>query len=146
MTRRRLVCEVAAGGAGSGLVTQAWGWQPTAWLEDGLPTWRWRCAPRGLLTRRQMRAAGLAPGGSRPVARVVCRRGRRWAGLWERSALVAKRVPSPAQLAALDRAQAARRWCPNCRRDVAYCLPVSVGRCGLCDDDEGNDRVGDGRG
>jgi hypothetical protein len=42
----------------SGVLTEEWGWQPTAWVEDGLPTWRWRCAPRGLLTRRQMRAAG----------------------------------------------------------------------------------------
>lgn len=130
---------VTGGAVARGVLTEAWGWQPTAWLEDGLPTWRWRCAPRGLLTRRQMRAAGLAPGGSRPVARVVCRRGRRGAGLWDRAALVPKRTPSSAQLEALGRAWAARRWCPSCRRDVGSCVPRSIGRCGACDG-------GDGRG
>lgn len=138
--------EVALAVAGGGVLTESWGWQPTAWLEDGLPTWRWRCAPRGLLTRRQMRKAGLAPGGRRPVARVVCRRGRRWAGLWDRAVLVPKRTPSPAQLAALERALAARRWCPICRCDVGYCVPRSIGRCGLCDVDDANDGCGDGRG
>lgn len=128
---------------GGGVLTEEWGWQPTAWVEDGLPTWRWRCAPRGLMTRRQMREAGLAPGGRGPVGRVVCRRGRRWAGLWDSTALVPKRQPSPAQLEALARALAARRWCPLCRRDVGYCVPRSVGRCGRCDI---NDAGGDGRG
>ena len=116
-----------------GLLTERWGWQPTAWIADGLPTWRWRAAPRGLLTRRQMRAEGLAPGGRAPVARVVCRRGRRWAALWDRAELVPKRVPSPAQRRALAAALAARRWCPECRRDVGYCVPTSIGVCGRCD-------------
>lgn len=119
--------------ATSGVLTERWGWQPTAWMEEGLPTWRWRSAPRGLVTRRQMRAEGLAPGGRSPVARVVCRRGRRWALLWERSELVTKRVPSAAQLDAVAAALAARRWCPACRRDVGYCIPTSVGVCGRCD-------------
>ena len=117
-----------------GVMTEQWGWQPTAWLEDGLPTWRWRFAPRGLVTRRQMREAGLAPGGREPVARVVCRRGRRWAALWNVTDLVPKRTPTPAQLEALGRALAARRWCPACRRDVGYCVPSSLGRCVDCDD------------
>ena len=64
---------------------------------------------------------------------MVCRRGRRWAGLWDRAELVAKRAPSPAQLEAVSCALAARRWCPACRRDVGYCIPVSLGVCGACD-------------
>ena len=62
---------------GGGVVTHRWGWQPTAWLQNGLPTWAWRGAPSGLVTRRQMRELGLAPGGAQPVAQVVCRRGHR---------------------------------------------------------------------
>jgi hypothetical protein len=113
----------------AGVMTQRWGWQPTAWMQAGLPAWSWRGAPAGLVTRRQMRAAGLAPGGAAPVGLVVCRQGRRWAHLWDERELAPKRVPSPAQLAALERALAARRWCPSCRRHVGYCVPLSLGRC-----------------
>jgi len=115
-----------------GVMTDCWGWQPTAWVEAGVPTWRWRCAPGGLVTRRQMRAADLAPGGAAPVARVVCRWGRRWADLWDPADLTSKRTPSPAQLAALDRAMAARRWCPTCKTDAGYCIPRTLGACVDC--------------
>jgi hypothetical protein len=115
-----------------GVMTERWGWQPTAWLQDGLPTWRWRSAPAGLLTRRQMRTAGLAPGGAQPVAQVVCRGGRRRGLLYDPADLVPKRVASPAQLVAVGRALAARRWCPSCRRDVGYCIPTSLGECVDC--------------
>lgn len=52
----------------AGVMTNRWGWQPTAWMQDGLPTWRWRAAPAGLVTRRQMRELGRAPGGAEPAA------------------------------------------------------------------------------
>lgn len=117
-----------------GVMTERWGWQPTAWIQDGLPTWRWRAAPAGLLTRRQMRAAGRRPGGTDPIAMVVCRRGRRRALLWDGRQLPAKRDPSPAQLGALARAMAARRRCPACRRDAGYCIPRSLGCCLDCAD------------
>lgn len=117
----------------TGVLTDRWGWQPTARMECGLPTWRWRAAPAGLLTRRQMRTAGLAPGGAWPVGRVTCRAGRRWAHLWDPADLVQKRTPTPAQLVALDRAMAARRRCPQCDRDAGYTIPTSLGRCLDCD-------------
>lgn len=118
-------------------MTERWGWQPLAWEQNGLPTWRYGYAPRRLLTRRQMRAQGLAPGGAAPVAQVVVRVERRYrretrARLWDRDELVAKRVPSPAQLVALEHALAARRWCPSCSRDVGYCIPTSLGECIAC--------------
>jgi hypothetical protein len=115
-----------------GVMTELWGWQPTAWMQDGLPTWRWRGAPAGLLTRRQMRAQGLAPGGAQPVGQIVCRHGRRYALLYDPTDLAPKRVASPAQLIAVGRALAARRWCPSCRRDVGYCVPTSLGECVDC--------------
>lgn len=115
-----------------GVMTQRWGWQPTAWVQDGLPTWRWRAAPDGLVTRRQMRERGLAPGGAEPVAQVVCRGGRRRAWLYDPAELAPKRVPTRAQLVAVRAALAARRWCPSCRRDVGYCIPTSLGQCVTC--------------
>ncbi|WP_255622850.1 RRQRL motif-containing zinc-binding protein [Pseudonocardia sp. DSM 110487] len=115
-----------------GVMTERWGWQPTARLIAGLPAWSWRSAPKGLVTRRQMRVLDLAPGGAEPVGLVVCRRGRRWAHLWDRRELVPKRRASPAQLEALERAMAARRWCRTCKRDVGYCVPRSLGECVEC--------------
>lgn len=117
-----------------GVMTERWGWQPTARMHDGLPTWRWRCAPAGLVTRRQMRAVGRAPAGAAPVGRIECRRGRRWALLWDRAELGPKRTPTPAQRAALGRALAARRRCPSCGRDAGYCIPRSLGCCLDCHD------------
>ena len=127
-----------------GLMTHRWGWQPFAWEQDGLVTWAWRWAPAGLLTRRQMRAASLAPGGAAPVGQVVCRRGRRHALLYDPADLGATRIPTAAQLAAVAAALAARRRCPTCRRDVGYCIPTSLGECAGCQwpDHDRPDRTG----
>ena len=116
-----------------GVYTERWGWQPHAWCENGLPTFAWRTAPGGLLTRRQMREAGFAPGSAYPVGQIVCRRGRVRALLYAPDDLASKRVPSSAQLAAVGKALAARRWCPDCRTDVGYCIPTSLGRCIDCE-------------
>ena len=117
-----------------GLMTARWGWQPFAWEQNGLPTWGWRTAPAALVTRRQMRTEGLAPGGADPVGQLVFRHRRREvrALLWDRDGLVPKRVPSAAQLAALGRALAARQWCPRCTQQVGYCIPTSLGVCVDC--------------
>ncbi len=117
-----------------GVMTERWGWQPLCWEQNGLPTWKFAHAPAGLLTRRQMRDAGYAPGGAAPVGQVVFHRGRREvrALLWDRADLVTKRVPSSAQLVALAKAMAARRWCPSCRADVGYCISTVLGECTDC--------------
>jgi len=115
-------------------MTGRWGWQPLAWEQNGLPCWSWHKAPLGLVTRRQMRAEGLALGGAWPVGQLVFHHKRREvrALLYDRSEPVPKRVPSAAQLAALGRALAARRRCPDCGRDVGYCIPTSLGCCVDC--------------
>jgi hypothetical protein len=115
-----------------GVMTARCGWQPFAWWEDGLPTWSWRCAPAGLVTRRQMRACGLAPGGAAPVAQVVCRRGARRGYLYDPAELVVKRVATAAQWVAVATAIAARRWCPSGGHYVDYCVPTSLGECVAC--------------
>lgn len=99
------------------------------------PAFRWLCAPVGLGTRRQLAARGLRPGGAQPVARIVWRRGRRWAALYVIHHAVPKRTPTPAQLAALDRAMQARRTCRTCGRDAGYCLPTSWTGCLDCHPD-----------
>jgi hypothetical protein len=108
-------------------------WDPEG-TRYGLPTFPWRMAPDGLATRRQLAGQGLRPGGQPIAAQVMWRRRGRdaVAYLYEIARAKPRRVPSPAQLAALDKALAARRWCPACRRDVGYVLPARWGVCVPC--------------
>lgn len=103
----------------------------------GLPTYPWRMAPAGLATRRQLAAIGLRPGGQPVAAQVMWQstRARGGAGvayLYRVELARPKRVPSVAQLAALGRALAARRTCPECGRDAGYVLPRSWDKCLAC--------------
>jgi hypothetical protein len=101
----------------------------------GIPTYPWRMAPAGLATRRQLAAQGLRPGGQSVVAQVLWRRGRRPPGtayLYRVDAAKQKRTPSPAQLAALAKALAARRRCPECGIDAGYVLSRRLGTCNPC--------------
>jgi hypothetical protein len=103
--------------------------------DGSLPVFRWKQAGPGLATRRQLREMGLRPGGQEPVARIECRRGRRWAWLYRIDLALPKRVPTLAQEAALDRAMAARTTCPKCRRRYYHCLPLrTLGSCLECHD------------
>ncbi|MPZ67852.1 MAG: hypothetical protein GEU83_21010 [Pseudonocardiaceae bacterium] len=109
-------------------------WDPTGARHGGLPTYWWRGAPDGLMTRRQLRAAGLRPGGQDIAAQVVWRRRRRVqvAYLYRVDLAKPKRLVTTAQLIALDRAIAARRTCPTCRVVRGYCIPLSLGECVGC--------------
>lgn len=110
---------------------------------NGLPTWPWGAAPAHLATRRQLRAAGLAPAGAAPVGQVMWRSrltpngrpGDRFALLYDRHAAGPKRTPTDGQLAALGKALAARRTCPTCGGLKDYCIPRSLGECPDCADD-----------
>ncbi|MFD5162822.1 RRQRL motif-containing zinc-binding protein [Streptomyces hawaiiensis] len=100
-----------------------------------MPVYRWRLAPDGLATRRQLRAMGLRPGGQDVVAQLERPRRRREplvAYLYRVDAAKPVRPMTPAKWAALGKANAARRICPSCRLDVGYCIPTSHGICGLC--------------
>jgi len=98
----------------------------------GLPTYPYRLAPPGLLTRRQLRAAGLSPGRQPIAAQILWRRGQRVAYLYRADLARTKRAATPAQLAALGRAVAARRTCPTCEQVKPYCIPRSLGECPDC--------------
>lgn len=100
-----------------------------------VPVYRWRLAPDGLATRRQLRARGLRPGGQ-PVAAQVerprRRRGPLVAFLYRVDLAKPVRPMTPGRAAALAKAMKARRTCPNCRRDAGYCIPPSLGMCVPC--------------
>ncbi|MFC9975221.1 RRQRL motif-containing zinc-binding protein [Spirillospora sp. NPDC127200] len=98
----------------------------------GIPTYPWRLAPPHLATRRQLAAAGLRPGGQEVAAQVLWRQGRRVAYLYDTRRALPKRVPTPAQLAALDKALAARRTCPRCGIDAGFVLSRRLGCCWDC--------------
>ncbi|MEU6534929.1 RRQRL motif-containing zinc-binding protein [Streptomyces sp. NPDC047000] len=100
-----------------------------------VPVYRWHLAPDGLATRRQLRAAGLRPGGQDVAAQLERPRRRRGplvAYLYRVDLALPVRPMTPARWAALARANLARRTCPRCRADAGYVIPPSLGMCGGC--------------
>jgi hypothetical protein len=93
---------------------------------------RFRLAPSGLATRRQLSACGLRPGGAQPVAWLSWRNGQRIAYLYDVAMAKPKRDFTPAKRAALGKAMRARRTCPDCLRDVGYVIPTRYGMCVDC--------------
>ncbi|WP_338493354.1 RRQRL motif-containing zinc-binding protein [Streptomyces sp. SJL17-4] len=102
-----------------------------------LPVYRWRLAPEGLATFRQLRAMNLRPGGQPVVAQLERPRRRKEplvAFLYRVDLARPVRPMTPARWAALERANAARRVCPECGRDAGYRIPTSLGMCVPCAD------------
>jgi hypothetical protein len=98
-----------------------------------LPVFRWRLAPDGYATRRQLRARGLRPGGQGVAAQLERPRRRRGplvAYLYRVDLAKPVRPMTPARWAAL--ANAIRRICPQCRTDAGYVIPPSLGTCVPC--------------
>ncbi|MFJ3775151.1 RRQRL motif-containing zinc-binding protein [Streptomyces sp. NPDC090075] len=100
-----------------------------------LPVYRWRLAPDGYATRRQLRARNLRPGGQGVAAQLERPRRRRpplVAYLYRVDLAMPVRPMTPARRAALAKANAARRTCPACRRDAGYVIPTALGMCVPC--------------
>ncbi|MEU5140739.1 RRQRL motif-containing zinc-binding protein [Streptomyces sp. NPDC021139] len=100
-----------------------------------VPVYRWHLAPDGLATRRQLRARGLRPGGQDVAAQVERPRRRRGplvAYLYSIEQAKPVRPMTPAKWAALAKANAARRTCPQCRTDAGYVIPPTLGMCATC--------------
>ncbi|MFF9311127.1 RRQRL motif-containing zinc-binding protein [Streptomyces sp. NPDC014748] len=100
-----------------------------------LPVYRWRLAPDGYATRRQLRARGLRPGGQGVAAQLERPRRRRpplVAYLYRLDLAKPVRPMTAAKWAALARANAARRRCPECGRDAGYVIPAALGMCVPC--------------
>lgn len=87
---------------------------------DEPDTYPWMTAPAHLMTRRQLRAAGLRPNGQSPVAVMVGkRRGRALtAHLYDSRAAAPKRSASPAQLGAVAKAIRAHQLAAARRRGL----------------------------
>ncbi|MFJ3235086.1 RRQRL motif-containing zinc-binding protein [Streptomyces sp. NPDC086787] len=103
---------------------------------SALPVFRWRLAPDGYATRRQLRAQGLRPGGQDVAAQLERPRRRRpplIAYLYRVDQAKPVRPMTPARWAALAKANRARRICPHCRMDAGYVIPPSLGTCVPCD-------------
>lgn len=100
-----------------------------------LPVYSWQCAPDGLATRRQLRAKGLRPGGQDVAAQLERPRRRRdplVAYLYRVDDAKPVRPMTPAKWAALAKANAALRICPQCGADAGYVIPASLGMCVAC--------------
>ncbi|MFI8868522.1 RRQRL motif-containing zinc-binding protein [Streptomyces sp. NPDC053707] len=104
---------------------------------SAVPVYRWRLAPPGYATLRQLRAQGLRPGGQDVAAvleRPRKRRGPLVAYLYRIDQAKPVRPMTPAKEAALAKATAAQQVCPHCRRDAGYRIPRSLGMCVPCAD------------
>lgn len=100
-----------------------------------LPVFRWRLAPDGYATFRQLRARGLRPGGQGVAAQLERPRRRRpplVAYLYRVDLAKPVRPMTPARWAALAKANTARRTCPSCGTDAGYVIPTSLGMCVTC--------------
>jgi hypothetical protein len=100
----------------------------------GIPTYPYHWAPKGLLTRRQLCARGLRPGGQDIVAQIIWKRkGRkRVAYLYDSTKAKPKREATPAQITAIQAALRARRICRTCGKEKEYYIPLSRGECNDC--------------
>ncbi|NJP30675.1 hypothetical protein HCJ94_01385 [Micromonospora sp. HSS6-12] len=98
----------------------------------GFPTFPYQTAPDGLATRRQLRAAGLRPGGHDPVAQILWRRGKRVAYLYRLDLAAPKRTATPAQREAIGKALRARRTCRLCGVVRPYYISRRYGCCFDC--------------
>jgi hypothetical protein len=100
----------------------------------GTPTFPYHYAPDELATRRQLRAAGLRPGGQEVQAQIIWRHrsGRRVAYLYDKRLALPKREATPAQREAIAKALLARKTCQSCQTVYDYCIPTSLGECVSC--------------
>ncbi len=105
---------------------------PTGEHHGGLPTFIWKTAPPGYLTRRQLSAKGLRPGGQ-PVAAQV-RRGGRIALLYREDLAKPKFTLTDDKLAAVWIAALSRQRCAGpCGRTALGYIPKQGAPCwGMC--------------
>lgn len=122
-------------------ISVAWSESPilTVGMIDGIPAIPWGWADRTVVaTRRQLRAAGLRPGGD-PVAALAFQHRRparsvEHADLYLIAQAKPKRQATPAQLAAVRKALAARRTCQLCGHEQDYYLSTLSRLCTRCED------------
>lgn len=106
-----------------------------------LPVYPFRLAPEGLLTRRQLNAAGLSHHRAEVVAELRWRsRKARAVGGWRVAYLYDPTTARPLQPMTPGRWRShaammrARRTCPTCHTTRPYVIPTSLGICLPCAD------------
>ncbi|MFJ5607946.1 RRQRL motif-containing zinc-binding protein [Streptomyces sp. NPDC093221] len=99
-----------------------------------LPVYRYRLAPHGLMTRRQLRAQGLSHMRAEVVGEIRWRRGRRVAYLYDPTTARPVQPMTPGRWRSHHAMMRARRTCPACRTDRGYVIPTSLGCCLPCAD------------
>lgn len=97
-----------------------------------IPIYRYRLAPHGLMTRRQLRSAGLSAARATVVGEIRWRRGSRVAYLYDPTTARPLRPMTPGRWRAHAAMMRARRTCPTCLRDRGYVIPTSLGTCWPC--------------
>jgi hypothetical protein len=112
-------------------------------FSGGLPVFGWGEAPSTLLTRSQLREAGLRPNGQDPVALLVFRHVKPYARetvapLFSVARAALKGTAAPGQM---DHAMEARRTCVDCTEIQDYCVPTSTRQCWTCFDIEQANRL-----
>ena len=108
----------------------------------GLPTTHWGAFDHAVYaTRRQLAEDGLQPNRQPIVGQMLWwgitgygGYGTRVAYLYRRDLAAPKRPATPAQLAAIERANAARRTCTTCGQEKSYIIPRKFGECLDCAD------------
>lgn len=109
-------------------------WDGRVWPCDGWhagqPVFRYRWAPEGLSTVRQLAARSLRPYGQEPAG-YLAGGDHRWAYLY-RDDLARPKRRSPRLLLAIAELNTARRTCPRCDRDAGYRIPKELGMCWPC--------------
>ncbi|WP_198358446.1 RRQRL motif-containing zinc-binding protein [Streptomyces fildesensis] len=101
---------------------------------SALPVYRYRLAPHGLMTRRQLRCAGLSAARADVVGEIRWRRGRRVAYLYDPATAYPVRPMTPGRWRSHAAMMRARRTCPTCRTDRGYVISRSLGTCVPCHD------------
>lgn len=94
--------------------------------------WGYGTVPAGLATRRQLRRLELTPGGQRADDIVWFNGGLAWGWLYRVDLAQPKRPATPAQMAAIARANTARRTCQGCGTDTGRYLTPGQRLCGDC--------------
>lgn len=104
-----------------------------------LPVYRYRLAPHGLMTRRQLRQHGLSTAGAEVVAELRWRSrkarhcgGWRVAYLYDPATARPVRPMTPGRWRSHAAMMRARRTCPDCRTEQPYVIPRSLGCCWPC--------------
>ena len=100
-------------------------------VRNGLPEFGFRQAPDGLSTRRQLRDKGLCRGGQEPFARLTWSKAQRFAWLYRDDQAKPKRTATDKQMAAVEKALAARKVCAECG-PVEHYVRTTDRLCGDC--------------